>query len=93
MGDSNEPPREINLPQPMTKEVRDHIKPRETYVESGFLYGDNWYMTAAWYKHHYPGFSDEACYAMELFSRGIRAKEYKQMLKKDKRRQLRPCSA
>ena len=86
-----EAPRDINYPKPMSKETRELIRPKETYMGTEFLYGDNWYGTAAWYKHHYPGFTDEACYAMELYSRGVRAKQYRAMLKKDKRRR-RECS-
>ncbi len=72
----------------MTPETLEKIRPRGEYLGEGFLYGDNWTCTAAWYKANYPGFSDEHCHALELWSDGIRAKEYRQMLKKQRRKDV-----
>ena len=72
----------------MTPETLEKIRPREEYLGEGLLYGDNWQCTAAWYKANYPGFSDEHCHALELWSDGIRAKEYRQMLKKQRRKDV-----
>lgn len=72
----------------MTPETLEKIRPRGEYLGEGFLYGDNWTCTAAWYKANYPGFSDEHCHALELWSDGVRAKEYRQMLKKQRRKDV-----
>ncbi len=74
--------------QPMTPETLEKIRPREEYLGEGFLYGDNWTCTAAWYKANYPGFTDEQCYALELWSNGMRAKEYRHKLKKQRKRDV-----
>ena len=62
---------------------------RRTYFDGRlFLYGNNWLGTAAWYKQHYPGFTDEQCEVLEQYSNGVTAKMYRNQLKKKKR-----CSA
>jgi hypothetical protein len=42
--------------------------------------------TAAWYMEKYPGFSEEQCRVFELYSSGMRAKEFKQRMKRDRRK-------
>ena len=70
----------------MTPEMLEMIRPRQTYMDNAFLYGNNWECTAGWYKEKYPGFSEEICKTLELYSDGIRPKQYKSMLKKQRKR-------
>ena len=74
--------------QHMTPETLDRIRPKEEYLGEGFIYGNNWHCTAAWYKANYPGFTDDQCKALELWSSGIRAKEYRQQLKKQRKKDV-----
>ena len=80
----------INLPTPMTPETRKLI-PGECFDADKFLYGNNWVGTALYYKTMYPGFTDEQCRAMEAFSNGLTPKQYRNLLKKEKRKQ-QACS-
>ena len=45
--------------RPMTPETLERIRRKEEYFGEGFLYGDDWTCTAAWYKANYPGFTDQ----------------------------------
>ncbi len=87
------PPEEpaINLPTPMTPEMRELI-PGECSNADKFLYGNNWVGTALYYKTMYPGFTDDKCRAMEAFSNGVTPKQYRHLLKKEKRKQQASCS-
>lgn len=81
MSDATEP----RYGEPMTPEVMSAI--RGTYYDNRlFLYGNNWLGTAAWYKQHYPGFTDDQCKVMEQYSNGVTAKMYRNQLKKAKKR-------
>ena len=71
--------------EPMTTEMLEMIRPKETYLDSGFLYGNNWECTAGWYKRHFPGFSDETCQVLQKYSDGIRPKQFKSMLKRQRK--------
>ena len=76
----------INLPTPMTPETCKLIR-TECFDTDKFLYGNNWLGTAACYKTAYPGFGDDKCKAMEAFSAGVTPKQYRNILKKEKRKQ------
>ena len=68
----------------MTAEVMAKRK-GEVVIDNGFLFGDNWICTAAWYELHFPGFTHNQCRVLELYSQGIRSKQYRSMLKKQTR--------
>jgi hypothetical protein len=76
----------INLPTPMTPETRKLIR-TQCFDADKFLYGNHWLGTAAYYKAAYPGFDDDHCKAMEAFSAGVTPKQYRNILKKEKRKQ------
>jgi hypothetical protein len=80
----------INRPTPMTPENRRMLQGKNYGLEN-FLYGDNWLGTALYYKTMYPGFTDDQCRAMEAFSNGVTPKQYRNLLKKEKRKQ-QACS-
>ena len=80
----------INRPTPMTPENRKLLQAKNYGIEN-FLYGDNWLGTALYYKTMYPGFTDDQCRAMEAFSNGVTPKQYRNILKKEKRKQ-QACS-
>jgi hypothetical protein len=80
----------INRPTPMTPENRRLLQAKNYGIEN-FLYGDNWLGTALYYKTMYPGFTDDQCRAMEAFSNGVTPKQYRNLLKKEKRKQ-QACS-
>ena len=69
----------------LPKMAKTKLESKQYFLSNQFMYGDNWYRTAAWYLETYPGFTNDECEALELFSKGIRAKQYKSMLKKQKR--------
>ena len=79
----------INRPTPMTPETRKLI-PGECFDADKFLYGNDWVGTALYYKTMYPGFTDDQCRVMEAFSNGVTPKQYRNLLKKEKRKQA--CS-
>ena len=76
----------INLPTPMTPETRKLIR-TQCFDADKFLYENHWLGTAAYYKAAYPGFDDAQCKAMEAFSAGVTPKQYRNILKKEKRKQ------
>ena len=80
----------INRPTPMTPESRRLLQGKNYGLEN-FLYGDNRLGTALYYKTMYPGFTDDQCRAMEAFSNGVTPKQYRNLLKKEKRKQ-QACS-
>jgi hypothetical protein len=69
---------------PMTAEVLAKRK-GQVVIDNGFLFGDNWICTAAWYQTKFPGFTSDQCRVLELYSQGIRSKQYRSMLKKQTR--------
>ena len=69
----------------MTKESREHI-PKMYYDADRFLYGNNWLGTSAYYKATYPGFTDEQTKFLEIYSNGVTAKQYRNILKRLKRK-------
>ena len=75
----------INSPTPMTKESQEHI-PKMFFDADRFLYGNNWLRTAAYYKTTYPGFTDEQTQVLEMYSNGVTAKQYRNILKILKRK-------
>ena len=76
---------DINYPTPMGEDAKKAL--RGVYLDDRlFSYGNNWYGTAEYYKYTYPGFTDQQCHAMEAYSNGIRAKEYRNILKKVNKR-------
>ena len=75
----------INYPTPMTEESKKHI-PKMLFDGDRFLYGNNWLGTAAYYKAMYPGFTDEQTQVFEMYSNGVTAKQYRNILKKTKRK-------
>lgn len=77
---------QINHPTPMTVENRKLLQANNYGLDS-FLYGENWLGTAQYYKATYPGFTDDQCKAMEAFSNGVTPKQYRNILKKEKRKQ------
>ena len=79
---SNIEPTEIVLPKPMSEKLRRRLTSAPLYFDDKFLYGNSWECTSAWYQHHFPGFSEETCKTLEIWSDGIRPKQYKSMLKK-----------
>ena len=81
----------INRLTPMTPENRRTSCQGKNYGLENFLYGDNWLGTALYYKTMYPGFTDDQCRAMEAFSNGVTPKQYRNLLKKEKRKQ-QACS-
>ncbi len=82
------PPEEpaINRPTPMTPENRRLLQAKNYGIEKN-LYGDNWMGTALYYKTMYPGFTDDQCRAMEAFINVLTPKQYRNLLKKEKRKQ------
>ena len=74
--------------QSMTKDILERMKPRDFFLDESFIYGNNWRCTATWYKRHYPGFTDEQCRALELWSDGMRENDYKQLLKKQRKKDV-----
>jgi hypothetical protein len=74
----------------MSPETRKLLQGKNYGIEN-FLYGDNWLGTALYYKTLYPGFTDDQCRAMEAFSNGVTPKQYRNLLKKEKRKQ-QACS-
>ena len=80
----------INRPTPMTLEDRKLLQAKKL-LDRKLLYGDNWLGTALYYKTMYPGFTDNQCRAMEAFSNGMTPKQYRNLLKKEKRKQ-QACS-
>ena len=76
---------DINYPTPMTKESREHI-PKMLFDADKFLYGYTWLGTAAYYKATYPGFTDEETEVLEMYSNGVTAKQYRNILKRLKRK-------
>ena len=80
----------ICYPTPMTPETKKLLQTKSFDMEH-FLYGNNWLGTAAYYKKMYPGFTDEQCRAMEAFSNGVTPKQYRNILKKERRKQ-QACS-
>lgn len=56
-----------------------------TFEDDRFCYGHE-LGTAAWYASQYPGFTDEQCKILALYSSGVRAKELRAILKKQKRK-------
>ena len=77
---------DIQKPTPMSPEMRARLQElRGVYLDDRmFCYGDNWRYSAAWYQQQYPGFSPEQCRAMEMFSNGVTAKQYRNLLKKQR---------
>ena len=71
-------------PEPMTPEMRSRFGQR-TLDDERFMYGD-WAGSWQYYHKIWPGFSEDQCKTLELYSRGMRSKEYKQLIKKDKRK-------
>ncbi len=84
---------QINPPIPMTPETRKLIRSQthRCFNADKFLYGNAWFGTAAYYKATYLGFTDDQCKAMEAFSAGVTPKQYRNILKKEKRKQ-QACS-
>ncbi len=80
----------INRPTPITPENRKLLQAKKYGIEN-FLYGDNWLGTALYYKTMYPGFTDNQRKAMEALSNGVTPKQYRNLLKKEKRKQ-QACS-
>ena len=75
---------EINYPKPMDPEARKALQ--GIYLdERCFMYGDTWLGTAAYYKATYPGFTDDQCRVLEMYSNGVTPKQYRNILKKYKR--------
>ena len=56
------------------------------------MYGNAWFGTAEYYKATSPGFTDDQCKTMEAFSAGVAPKQYRNILKKEKRKQHASCS-
>jgi hypothetical protein len=84
---------------PETRKLLRGFRPPSTVGEQAknfglenFLYGNAWFGTAAYYKATYPGFTDDQCKAMEAFSNGVTPKQYRNILKKEKRKQQASCS-
>ena len=77
---------QINRPTPMTPETRKLLRTKNFDMEH-FLYGNNWLGTALYYKTLYPEFTDDQCRAMEAFSNGVTPKQYRNILKKERRKQ------
>ncbi len=46
-----------------------------------FMYGNDWLGTAAYYIAMYPGFTDEQTQVFEVHSNGVKAKQYRNILK------------
>ena len=67
----------------MTKELREHI-PKIFFAADGFLYGNNWLGTLAYYKATYPGFKYEQTQVLEMYSNGVSDKQYKKYIEKTK---------
>ena len=77
----------INCPTPMNAEARKALQ--GVYLdERCFRYGDTWLGTAAYYQATYPGFTDEQCKVLEMYSNGVTAKQYRNILKKHRRRNV-----
>ena len=76
---------DINYPKPMTPEMRQKLQ--SVYIDMDrFAYGNSWLGTAAYYRAKYPGFTLEQCRALEAFSNGVTPKQYRNMLKKEKKK-------
>jgi hypothetical protein len=69
----------------MTPKIRKLLQAKNYGVEN-FSYGDNWLGTAMYYKTTYPGFTDDRCRAMKAFSSDVTPKQYRNVLKKEKRK-------
>ncbi len=82
---------EVHLPTPMTPETRKLIRTSQCFDADKFMYGNAWFDSAAYYQFAYPGFTNDQCKAMEAFSAEVTPKQYRNILKKDKRKQQR-CS-
>ena len=91
---SETPEETITPPTPITPETRKLIRSQthQCFDADKFLYGNAWFGTAAYYKATYPGFTDDQCKAMEAFSAGVTPKQYRNILKKEKRKQQASCS-
>ena len=76
----------INRPTPMTPENRRVLQAKNYGLEN-FLYRDNWLGMALYYKTMYPGFTEDQRKAMEAFSNAVIPKQYRNLLKKEKRKQ------
>ena len=70
---------------PMTAEVLARRK-GDVVIDNGFLFGDNWICTAAWYENKFPGFTREQCRVLEMYSQGMRWKQFRSIFKKQTRR-------
>ena len=76
---------DINYPKPMTPEMRQKLQ--SVYFDMDrFAYGNSWLGTAGYYRAKYPGFTDEQCKAFEAFSNGVTPKQYRNILKKEKKK-------
>ena len=73
-----------DLPR-IAKENRVYLKPNQTYITDQLMYGNNWTATAPYYMQKYPGFTETECRVLELWSNGMRAKEFKSLVKKQKK--------
>ena len=80
------PPPKYELPKPMTEEMRRKLIERTgvDIEEERLRYGD-WLGSWEWYHQKFPGFSIEQCKCMELYSNGVRAKEHKALIKKERK--------
>lgn len=79
-------PPEYESPRPMSEEMREKLFAMQgvDIDEQRLRYGD-WLGSWEWYHQKYPGFSIEQCKCMEYYSNGMRAKEHKALMKKEKR--------
>jgi len=73
----------INYPTPTTKESQEHI-PKMFFDAARFLHGNNWLGYAAYYKAKY--LTDEQTKVPEMYSNGVTAKQYRNRLKRLKRK-------
>jgi hypothetical protein len=74
----------VNLPTPMTAEARKALQ--GVYLDERlFAYSSDW-GTEAWYRERYPGFRDEDYAVFAMYSAGVTPKQFRNMLKKAKRK-------
>ena len=85
MGEVDATPGQPSIPpRPMSPGMRASLGV-STFEDERFMYGD-WVGSWQYYHEKWPGFSVDECKVLELHSRGMRAKEHKQLVKKEKKK-------